>query len=154
MENILEMNNVCKETLIILSFFDEELLDKIPTKIFKKLNEFAADSKCEFYIDKNKDLLEQNISEKSKDLISLLYYSYIANEEEKKELSNIWNENEIKFQKVLKEKYDSYNIFKKVDKNENIKKSNITNHALIEHKESFLEKFKNFILKIFHINNK
>lgn len=155
MEKIQEIQDVCKEVLIILGYLNNDILEKIPSRIFKKLNELAADSKLNYYIDKEKDLLEQNISEKSKDLIALLYYSYIANENEKHELSKIWNENEEKYQKELNEKYNSNNIFKNVDKQKSVNIEELeadSNTALIEYKESFFIKFKNFIFKILHIN--
>lgn len=57
-------------------------------------------------------------------------------------------------QKKKEEKREKYNpdaLFKKVDKNiERTENNNTT--ALIEYKESFFTKFKNFILKILHIN--
>lgn len=155
MEKIQEIHDVCKEVLTILGYLNNDIMEKIPSRILKELNELAADSKLNYYIDKEKDLLGQDISEKSKDLIALLYYSYIANENEKYELSKIWNENEKKYQKELNEKYNSNNIFKNVDEQEfaNIEelKTN-SNTALIEYKESFFTRFKNFIFKILHIN--
>ena len=116
MEKIQEIHDVCKEVLTILGYFNNDIMGKIPSRILKKLSELAADSKLNCYIDKEKDLLEQNISEKSKDLIALLYYSYIANEKEKYEFSKIWNENEKEYQKALNKKYNLNNIFKNVDK--------------------------------------
>ena len=111
MEKIQEINDVCKEVLSILAFFNNDIIEKIPARILIKINELAADSKLNYYINKEKGLLDQDISEKSKDLIALLYYSYIANENEKHELSRIWNENEKKYQKELNEKYNPDNIF-------------------------------------------
>ena len=40
-------------------------------------------------LDSNKKLRDQNISEECKDLISLIYYNYIADENEKKEILKI-----------------------------------------------------------------
>lgn len=155
MEEIQEINDVCKEVLTILGYFNNDIMEKIPSRILVKLNELAADSKLDYYIDKEKKLIEQDISEKSKDLIALLYYSYIANENEKYELSKIWNENEEKYQKELNEKYNSNNIFKNVNKQDSANKEELetnSNMALIEYKEPFYTKFKNFIFKILHIN--
>lgn len=144
MEEIQEINDVCKEVLTILAYFNNDVMEKIPSRILKKLNELAADSKLDYYIDKEKNLIEQDISEKSKDLIALLYYSYIANENEKYELSKIWNENEEKYQKELNEKYNSNNIFKNVNKQDSANKEELetnSNMALIEYKEPFYTKF-------------
>lgn len=94
MEKIQDSKDVCKEVLIVLSVFNEELINKIPTKVISGLMEIAADSEMEFCVDKNKGLNEQNISEESKNLIALIYYNYIADESERIELVNIWNNNE------------------------------------------------------------
>lgn len=149
MENIQEMNDICKETLTVLAYCTTDIIEKIPSKILKTLTNLAADSKMNFYIEKEKDLDEQKISERTKDLIALLYYSYIANTDEKEELLKIWNENEEAFQKELREKYNPDNIFKKNVKQENTHEEN---NALIEYKESYFKKFKNFIFKILHVS--
>jgi hypothetical protein len=56
----------------------------------------AADSKIEVSIDISKGLEEQDISQECKDMISLIYYKYIADNDEKKELIKIWAENDKK----------------------------------------------------------
>jgi len=87
-------NDVYKEVLIVLSYFNEEIIKKIPSSVFGKLLELAADSELEVNIDVEKSIEEQNISEESKSMISLLYYKYIADDEEKKELISVWKNNE------------------------------------------------------------
>lgn len=113
MKQTQEINDICKEVLIILSQFSDNLIEKIPSKVFINLRELATDSKVNFYIEPEKHLYEQNISEKGKDLISLIYYNYIADENEKKELLKLWSDNENKYQEKLKEKYNTDNLFKK-----------------------------------------
>ena len=54
-------------------------------------------------IDKNKSLKDQKILSETKDLISILYYQYIATEEEKKELIKIWKHNDVLYQKRISE---------------------------------------------------
>lgn len=94
MENIETIEDISKETLTFLSFFDSKMIEKIPGSVIKKLCEEAAESKQDFYIDVNENFANQKISEKSKDLIALIYYDYIADEDEKKEILNQWNINE------------------------------------------------------------
>ena len=150
MENTQEINNVCKEVITILGFFNNDVIEKIPSEILKKLNELAADSKLNYYIDKEKNLINQNISEKSKDLIALLYYSYIATQNEKDELSKIWNENENKYQEELYKIYNPNNIFKKIENQETIDIKNNSITSLINYNESFFIKLKKFVFKILH----
>lgn len=142
MENIQNISDVSKETLTFLAFFDNKMIAKIPAYIITKLCEEAADSKLDFYIDVNKKFEEQKISEKSKDLISLIYYDYIAEEDEKKEILKQWNLNEKDYQNAQKEKYSYDNIFRN-------KKENTTCVALIEvKKETIFQKIKNLLKKI------
>lgn len=103
MENVQNVSDIAKETLIFLAFFDSKMIEKIPAKIITKLCEEAADSKLDFYIDVNKKFEEQKISERSKDLISHIYYDYIAEEDEKEDILKQWNLNEENYQNAQKE---------------------------------------------------
>lgn len=139
MENVQNISDISKETLTFLAFFDNKMIEKIPVHVITKLCEEAADSKLDFYIDVNKSFKEQKISEKSKDLISLIYYDYIAEEDEKREILKQWNLNEKDYQNAQKE---NDNIFIK-------KKENPTCVELIEvKKETIFQKIKNLFKKI------
>ena len=111
MEQI-KINDVAKETVMVLKYFEEKFTSKIPSKFILLLNRLAQESNIDVYIDKGKKLNEQNISEECKDLISLMYYSYIADETEKEEIGKIWRQNEELYQNKLKEKFDYDNMFK------------------------------------------
>lgn len=139
MENI---SDISKEALTFLAFFDNKMLEKIPTHVITKLCEEAADSKMNFYIDINKKFEEQQISEKGKDLISLIYYSYIAEENEKKEILEKWNLNEKNYQNIQKQRYNYDNLFKKR------KESNNSIELIEVKKETIFQKIKNLLKKI------
>ena len=142
MENInLNISDISKETLTFLAFFDDKMIEKIPSQVITKLCEEAADSKLNFYVEPNKSFYEQNISEKSKDLISLIYYDYIAEEDEKKEILNQWNLNEKKFRQAQEEKYSYDNIFKNKEASE-------CTQLIETKKETIFQKIKNLIKKI------
>lgn len=148
---IQEKNDICKEVLTVLSCFSNDLIEKIPNKFLKKLSELAADSKADFYIDTEKNLSEQNISEESKDLISLIYYNFIADKDEKNELLKIWNENENKYQENLREIYNPDNIFQsRMNKTSKIEDTSLSNNiAMIKYKkETIFDKIISFIKKI------
>lgn len=141
MENVQNISDISKETLTFLAFFDNKMIEKIPNYIITNLCEEAADSKMDFYIDVNKNFEEQRISEKSKDLISLIYYNYIADEKEKKEILKQWNLNEENYQKKQKEKYNYDNLFEGKEK--------VTDTKLIEIKrKTIFEKIKQILNKI------
>ena len=94
MKQLTDKKDIYKEVLLVLSHFNKDLINKIPQKVFIKLVDLAADSDCDISIDVNKDIEEQEISEESKDIISLIYYSCVADEQEKKELISIWGQND------------------------------------------------------------
>lgn len=139
MENI---SDISKEVLTFLAFFDNKMLEKIPTHVITKLCEEAADSKMNFYIDINKKFEEQQISEKGKDLISLIYYSYIAEENEKKEILDQWNLNEKNYQNIQNQRYNYDNLFKKR------KESNNSIELIEVKKKTIFQKIKNLLKKI------
>ena len=141
METVKNINDISKETLTFLAFFDDKMIKKIPAYVIARLCEEAADSKLDFYIDLNKSFEEQKISEKSKDLISLIYYDYIAEEEEKTKILNQWNLNEKNYQDIQKEKYSYNNIF------ENRKKTTCVELIEIK-KDTIFQKIKKLLKKI------
>ncbi len=142
MERVQSISDISKETLTFLAFFDNAMIDKIPAHIITKLCEQAADSNLDFYIDAKKEFEEQNISEKSKDLISLIYYDYIAEENEKEEILKQWELNEQSYQNAQKEKYSYDNLFKKPEETSSCVE-------LIEtKKETIFQKIKNLLKKL------
>lgn len=142
------ISDISKETLTFLAFFDNEMVNKIPNKVMVKLCEEAADSMKDFFIDPNKNFEDQEISEESKNFISLIYYNYIADEVEKKEIENKWKDNDKKFEAHQKEIYNTDNLFKNpstID-NQQYTKENM----MIEYKESLLKKIINKLKNFFH----
>lgn len=87
-------NKACKELYICLKNIDDELCQKIPNELFKKIIE-NMDSDYYFHYDKNKKIYEQNILKETKNLIGYIYYNYWANEQEKKSFKNIVVNNSI-----------------------------------------------------------
>ena len=143
-----EINDVAKETLDVLEHFNNEFVSKIPRNVIKQLEELATDSDEKAIIDKSKKLNEQAISEECKSLISMIYYNYFANEEEKKEILNIWNENERLYQEELNKKYKIDNLFKNHKQRDDLQKKLL---AIKENKNLF-QKIWSFIGKILRVH--
>lgn len=142
MENVRNISDTSKEALTFLAFFDKKMLENIPGYVIAKLCEEAADSKLNFYIDVNKKFKDQQISEKGKDLISLIYYSYIAEENEKKEILEQWSLNEKNYKNAQNERYNYEELFTK-------KKESSSSFELVEmRKEKIFQKIKKFLKKI------
>ena len=141
--------DILKETIEILKYFDNDFLSKIPQDFLKSMKIASQNSTKEVKIDKTKKLEEQNISQECKDMISLIYYHYIANKEKREELTKIWTRNEELYQNELKEKYDYNNLF--INKNDTLKnESQNVQIAVIEEKNKFkkiIEYIKNLFKK-------
>ena len=143
-----EINDVAEETLEVLRYFDNEFVSKIPRNVIKKLEELAIDSDEKVIIDKSKKLNEQAISEECKGLISLIYYNYFTNDEEKKEILNIWNENERLYQEELSQKYKIDIILKNEKQNNDIQE----NLLVVKENKNIFQKIWGVIEKIFKSN--
>ena len=148
----IEICNVAKETIELLRYFDSNFVSKISVDFLNFLRQLAEKSSITVTIDKNKKLKEQNVSEECKSLISLIYHNYFANEEEKKNIENIWNENEQRYQRKLSEKYNYEDIFKKkLENNEEV--STNENLQLVKYeKHSFWTKILKNIKNLFKID--
>lgn len=131
----------------ILKYLPEEYVEKIP----KKLRDFFKEIESKEYktnIDPYKTLDEQDLKPKTKTLITVLYRNYWCNEEERAELDKILIENDKKYEEELREKYNPDNIFKKKDKDEEIKKVEETSLAVYNNKMWYQKAFE-FISNIF-----
>lgn len=141
------------EVLEIINHFPEEEYAKIPKdKIeFYKNN---MDKDYVFKINPEIDLSEQNISPEANAIIVNFFRDYFATEEQKVKIKEILDLNQKREEQEKREKYNPDAIFKKSDINENVNTElQEKNNALIEYKESFFTKFKNFIFRILHIHN-
>ena len=95
----------------ILKYLPKEEVEKIPSK----LREFFKEVSSKDYvtnINPNMPLDKQQIKEKTKDIIALIYRNYWCSEEERKELDQKLIENDRNFEEELREKYNPDNIFK------------------------------------------
>lgn len=143
------------EVLEILKYFPKEEYCKIPKeKIdFYKNN---MDKEYIFKINPEIDLVKQNISPEANAIIVNLYRDYFATEEQKVKIKEILDLNQKKEEQEKREKYNPDDIFEKANKNTGTSDiegpKNNSNIALIEYKEAFFTRFKNFIFKILHIN--
>ncbi len=88
-------SNLAKELLTFLPYFEEDFINNISSDLLEKLVILAADSDKDFFIQKNKKLSEQNISEECKDFIALLYYQN-SEDKIKNELLENWLNNDIR----------------------------------------------------------
>lgn len=128
----------------LLSIMPEEYIKKVPLKLREKFKN-EKDIFYSFEIDNTKHLNEQGLSSKSLALLAMLKYNYWCNsEEEKNQLKIMFIENEYKYQKQQREKYNLDNLFKKSKK----ELENKHVEMMVYKKESFFNKIKNIIYRI------
>ena len=149
-----EFSEGISETLDILNHMENTYIEKLP----KKFIEFLEKNKSVEYIsslDHSKKINEMNLKEKTKDILAAIYMNYWCVSQQKTEYNKLLNQNEIKYQKCLREKYSTDNIFKKHTQSQSIIQDNVSKEAvnsnvtMVEYKESFFRKFINKIKSIF-----
>lgn len=111
MENV-SYAEAATEVLAILNYTEIEAVNKIPKKFINFLKENCSTTyKPEF--DYTKSIKDLNLKPKTQALLGLIYLKYWADEQGKKEFNKKIRENEEKYQKELREKYNTDNLFKK-----------------------------------------
>lgn len=137
----------------IFKYLPKEEVEKIPSK----LREFFKEVSSKDYvtnINPNIPLDKQQIKEKTKDIIALIYRNYWCSEEERKELDQKLIENDKKFEEELREKYNPDNIFKNnvtTTKKEEpeIKEEKIEQSLVVQETEKWYQRFLNMIKRWF-----
>ncbi len=114
-----EYSIAATEILEVLKFLPEELISKIPRKLITFFEEVSIKNYI-IQIDFSQGLDKIQISNKTRSLLAMIYKNYLCSEEERKEFEKVLFENEEKYQKVLREKYNPDKIFEnKLDSVEN-----------------------------------
>lgn len=127
-----------------LDSYDKNKVPESIRKYFKK----EKSKNYNKIIDVNQPIKDQNLKDETLAIIAMLNLKYWCDdEEEKRRLMTIYSENEKKYQNELKEKYDIEKIFEERNnkKLENYQEKNVPEIK----KESFWDKLKNMILKMF-----
>ena len=105
----------------ILEYLPDEYVNKIPVKL-REFYKKAKDKEYVSKIDPYKTLDNQDMKHTTKVLLTIIYREYWCNKEEKAELDKILIENDRKHEAEIREKYNPDNIFKKIEKTEEIEK--------------------------------
>ena len=138
--------NSFKEVYDILKNTDQELLNKIPSKFmdFIKDNmntDYQTNIKTDLEIDK------QTLLKETESILSLIYRSYWATDEEKQNFKLKDNEELLKAEELKKSQYkDIDEIFQK---RKNINNVTLDNNIMVIEKENFIKKIFNKILSRF-----
>lgn len=143
MEN--EIRQVYSEVYQIINILGDEYIKKLPTKLYKMLESKKDNNYTPNYTIDNLSYTE--IDARTISIIALLHLNYwCETEDEKNEIREILNRNEMKFQEQLKEKYNPNSIF---EDNIQSEENTISETALVEYKESILKKIIKFLISKF-----
>ena len=100
------------EIYVILNILGEDFINKIPSKLYSLIESQKNSNYIPNLLLDNGTLDESKISQETIALFAVLNQKYfIQDEEEKKELLKIYEQNEIQYQKELHEKYNPSKIF-------------------------------------------
>ena len=105
-----EQDYAYAEVLEILSFTHISLVEKVPNKLISIFKNNAL-STYEYHLNRNIPLEDQELSQETATLLTLISLNYWCSPEEKKELQKILIENENAEKQELEEKYNINNLF-------------------------------------------
>ena len=136
---------VCSELCCLLNYFPDTYMYRLPEKLLILIRQ-NSNSKYFVDVDTTKPLNEQKIIKETKDALIVLKYNYWSNNEEKSSIIARLNENEKKYEEMLREKYNSDNLFKNKSPKIEVEDTPV---AMVEYKESFFTRIKNFFRRTF-----
>lgn len=145
MQNV-EYANAYSEVLEILRYVSIDDFNKIPKEQIDFLKN-NSNTDYDFFYNPYKTLDEQNISKRAKAIIAIIFKDYWATDIQREKIIAKQNYDRMQLEKEKQARYSSNDIFKN-KKIENIGNSTET-YAMIEYKETFIDKIIKKIKKIF-----
>ncbi|MBQ8042766.1 MAG: hypothetical protein IJ272_01275 [Clostridia bacterium] len=133
----------------ILNYLPKEDTDKIPLELIEFLKN-EADENYVSNIDPHKQLNEQKITEKAKDILTYIYREYWCNEQRKKELDEVLLKNEKIEQQIIQQSQIAFNadiVFGSKEKQEVLQE--VSKHLVNYENKNFLIKILEKIKYIF-----
>lgn len=132
--------NSFKEVYVILQNTDKELVDMIPLKFidFIKSNmnsDYITNIKTDVTID------DQKLLKETEAVLSLIYRSYWATEQEKAEFAINDKNDFIHRENLKKENYKGKDVYKMFEEKENLNNVILADNLVVLKKENFLKKF-------------
>lgn len=133
------------DVLDIFAHMEEEDQEKVPQKFIDVLKENASKNYVP-NIDYSKRLVEMDLSEEARGILGVMFRHYWCPEEKKSDFEKRISQNEIEFQKIIREKYNPNGIFSNTENIEEITE----NYSLVEvKKESIFRRIIDTIIFMF-----
>ena len=140
-----EFAEASAELIEILRYIPKTEVEKIPLKL-RGFFEDVSKPNYNVRIDPRKPLEEQDLKEKTKDLITVIYRNYWCTEEEKQILDKQLLENDKKYEEELRKKYDPDKLF---EKNTKVQENEDTKELIKYEKHGIIYKLFSWIRRIF-----
>ena len=140
--------NSFKEVYVILENTENKLLSKIPTNFMNFIKD-NMNNDYETNIDPSVDIDKQKLLNETEAILSLIYRSYWATDEERKEFEVQDQKDFIENEEKKKEEYPVKDIYQIFEERKNINKIAIDNNLMVIKKENFIKRFFKKILNIF-----
>jgi len=138
--------NAFKEVYEILQNTEEDLVQKVP----KKFITFLIDNMNKNYqtnINTNLDIDKQTLLPETEAILSLIFRSYWATNEEKAEFSIRDKQELLQIEKNIKNQYKDVNAI--FEKKQNLSNITLDTNLMIIKKENFIQKILKKIFKLF-----
>ena len=140
--------NSFKEVYDILENTEEDLLSKIPNSFMNFIkNNMNVDYKTS--INLNETIDKQHLLKETEAILSLIYRSYWATDEEKNEFAKKDNLELIKEEEQKKEQYQGKDIYKIFEERKNLNTITVDNNLMVIENESFINRIFRKFLNIF-----
>ena len=140
--------NSFKEVYDILENTEEDLLSKIPNSFMNFIkNNMNVDYKTS--INLNETIDKQHLLKETEAILSLIYRSYWATDEEKNEIAKKDNLELIKEEEQKKEQYQGKDIYKVFEERKNLNTITVDNNLMVIENESFIKRIFRKFLNIF-----
>ena len=140
--------NSFKEVYEILENTENELLAKIPTKFMNFIKENMNEN-YKTNMQQDVDIDKQPLLKETEAVLSLIYRSYWATDEEKQEFAIKDQQEFIKEDEKKKEQYQGKDIYQVFEERKNISKITIDNNLMVIKKDNFIKRLLNKVLSIF-----
>ena len=133
-----------------LGLLNVEQRNKIPEKL-RELFTREKDINYKKGIDSTIPIKEQNLKEETLAIIALLNLQYWEeNEEEKQRLQKVYDENEKRYQELLRKKFNPDDIFRKKITKVECSQENINDEQIIKEQETIVKRIWNSILRLLY----
>ena len=140
--------NSFKEVYDILENTEEDLLSKIPNSFMNFIkNNMNVDYKTS--INLNETIDKQHLLKETEAILSLIYRSYWATDEEKNEFAKKDNLELLKEEEQKKEQYQGKDIYKVFEERKNLNTITVDNNLMVIENESFIKRIFRKFLNIF-----